>query len=127
MALDKSGQVTEQGSFDELNAAGGYVSSFSLPPANWAEKLDEDEDPGYGKEVAQPKYVYCPNATQDTQELEAEASRRTGDTSIYLYYVGSVGWIAAIIFAVAISGFIFGITFPSKVAPCVPMNKTCIS
>ncbi len=118
MALDKSGQVAEQGSFDELSAAGGYVSSFSLPRANWDEKPDEDEDSGYGKEVLQAaKYVYCPHVTQDTQELEAEASRQTGDTSIYLYYVGSVGWVAAIIFAVAISGFIFGMTFPSKSHP----------
>lgn len=110
VALGKDGVIAEQGSFDDLNRAGGYVASFTLPPPDWDYELDM---------APATKYVYSPpaTATQATEAIAAEASRRTGDVSIYLYYVGSVGWITTIIFAVAMTGFTFCISFPSTVAP----------
>jgi ATP-binding cassette subfamily C (CFTR/MRP) protein 1 len=41
-------------------------------------------------------------------------SRQTGDVQIYLYYIKSVGILATLVFVVAIVGFIFCISFPSK-------------
>jgi ATP-binding cassette subfamily C (CFTR/MRP) protein 1 len=46
--------------------------------------------------------------------VQAEANRRTGDATIYRYYVGSVGWFPSIVFMVSIVIFIFGMSFPSK-------------
>lgn len=112
VALDGNGRISEHGDFTLLNATGGYVSSFTLPPPGWDYK-PEQNDLTAGTSVS--NYVYCaavPDAT--AQAIEADSSRRTGDVSIYLYYVNSVGWIPTIIFVVTITSFVFCITFPSK-------------
>jgi ATP-binding cassette, subfamily C (CFTR/MRP), member 1 len=99
----------EQGDFETLNRSGGYVSGFDLPPPDWT----------YAPEKhlyeAPPKYTESASSGIVTEEdIQAEANRRTGDASIYLFYVNSVGWIATIIFIVSITIFIFGQSFPSK-------------
>jgi ATP-binding cassette subfamily C (CFTR/MRP) protein 1 len=112
VALDGNGRISEHGSFTELNATGGYVSSFTLPPPEWDYRPEQN---GLSAGTPVSHYVYCapvPDAT--AQAAEADSSRRTGDVSIYLYYVSSVGWIPTIIFIVTITSFVFCITFPSK-------------
>jgi len=47
-------------------------------------------------------------------EAESHDYRGDGDISVYLYYIRSIGWMSSIFFAVAIAGFIFCISFPSK-------------
>ena len=87
---------------------GGYVADFNLPPPDWdflPEKAYYDAPPRYTERTTPDK------VTED--DVQAEANRRTGDVAIYLYYVRAVGWIATIIFIVAITIFIFGISFPS--------------
>jgi len=109
VALDKDGKIVEQGSFDELNRTGGYVSSFDLPQPDW------DFMPEKHLYEAPPKYTEKANTGKVTEEdMQAESNRRTGDAAIYLYYVRSVGWVPTIIFIVSITIFIFGISFPSK-------------
>lgn len=112
IALDAEGRICEQGNFDDLNSTGGYVSSFTLPPADWLYKPDLNVAPSKGaiSKIARKTQ----DVPENEQEFEAAANRRTGDTSIYLYYVGSVGWPITIVFVVCISAFIFCISFPSK-------------
>lgn len=109
VTLDKDGQIVEQGSFDKLNRASGYVSNFDLPPPDW------DFAPEKHLYEAPPKYTERANTSKVTEDdIQAETNRRTGDAAIYLYYVQSVGWIATLIFVVSITIFIFGQSFPSK-------------
>ena len=109
--LNDKGQVAEQGSFKDLNASGGFVSSLDLPPAVW------NIDP---KETTLDRLVPGPvkaavgtlsrNPTPQAEEFEA--NKRTGDLSIYAYYAGSVGWVAVVVFVVSICSYAFCISFP---------------
>ncbi|KAF2200883.1 canalicular multispecific organic anion transporter 1 [Delitschia confertaspora ATCC 74209] len=108
IALDKEGKICEQGDFNTLNSTGGYVSNFDLPPADW------DFVPEKHLYEAPPKYSESTSSGKLTEEnVQAEANRRTGDHSIYLFYVNTVGWMATIIFVVSITIFIFGQSFPT--------------
>ncbi|KMP02660.1 canalicular multispecific organic anion transporter 1 [Coccidioides immitis RMSCC 2394] len=109
IALDAEGKICEQGSFQTLNSAAGYVSSFSLPPPDWTYKADPDAHRGVKSIVQEDE----PDNLRSNEALEAEANRRTGDVGIYLYYVGSVGWFAALMFVVFVCGFVFCIAYPT--------------
>jgi ATP-binding cassette subfamily C (CFTR/MRP) protein 1 len=115
VALSKEGKISEQGAFDKLNAAGGYVSSFNLASPDWEYTPEKHEY------EAPPKYTERQVVSQVTEEeIQAEANRRTGDVAIYRYYIGSVGWIPTMIFIVSCSIFIFGISFPCKSSLLLP-------
>lgn len=135
MCLGPDGKITAQGSFADLNNAGGYVTSLSLSRANKTrdidiELVDEDfnekitPDTPDDKEGDAVAAVYpmergsdgslSSSETLGARDAEAEMSRQTGDVQIYLYYVKSVGWWASMVFVVAICGFVFCISFPSK-------------
>lgn len=66
------------------------------------------------QEVEDTNAIVQLGAKSETPDLEADGTRRTGDMSIYLYYVQAIGWIPTIIFFVCISCYVFGISFPSK-------------
>nr|AAP78734.1 ABC transporter [Alternaria brassicae] len=109
VSLDKNGRISEQGPFEKLNKSGGYVSGFDLALPDWdyrAEKHIYEDPPRYTERQATDNQL-----TED--EIQAEANRRTGDTAIYLYYIGTVGWIPTMIFIFSIIIFIFGISFPT--------------
>jgi len=106
IALAEDGKISEQGSFKDLSGAGGYISSFNLPPPEW------NYHPTYSKsEIDKQKLNTVESSTTD--EIIDDASRRNGDVSVYLYYVRAVGWIPTLIFVVAISAFVFCISFPT--------------
>lgn len=108
VALDKEGKISEQGPFEKLNVSGGYVSGFDLALPEW------DFTPESNAYEAPPRYTERQASNQPSSEdMQAEANRRTGDLAIYKYYVGSVGWVPTIIFIVSITIFVFGISFPS--------------
>lgn len=108
IALDAGGRIAEQGSFSDLEKLGGYVSSFGLGTADWAHqnKAEDngDKESSLGSAVSEPDVKPAP---------EMDESRATGDTAVYLYYIGSVGWIATVIFVVAITLYAFSWTFPT--------------
>ena len=110
ISLGTDGKVVEQGNFKQLDAAGGYVSNFNLPPPDWA------YIPLHGNSTDQHSGSTQTDAetTKLTDLEEDDASRRMGDLSIYLYYIQSIGWIPTIIFVVAITVYIFCVSFPSK-------------
>ncbi|KAK3322938.1 P-loop containing nucleoside triphosphate hydrolase protein [Apodospora peruviana] len=47
ISLGADGQINGQGTFHELNNAGGYVSSFSLPPADWKQDIKGGDVAGF--------------------------------------------------------------------------------
>ena len=113
IVLGKNGIVVEQGSFNEVNACGGYISNLNLRADTAA--LDfmsqKTSDPAsQATALAPPKRSDSAAAIVD--DINA-SNRQSGDISIYLYYVRSVGWPATIIFFVAMSIFAFCYTFPT--------------
>ena len=108
IALDENGCISEHGSFKDLSCSGGYVSSFNLPPPEWSHHLKHAEPPIVEKQTA-----IAIAETIKPEETAEDISRRTGDTTVYLYYINAVGWIPTLIFVVSISAFVFCISFPT--------------
>lgn len=129
ISINAEGHVEGQGSFDQLNKDGGYITSLALHPStgNPTDKLavedkimdlTHDQDAvalAYSKDKEVETDTSTPSSeTACVQEREDGMSRRTGDIQIYLYYVKSVGILATLVFVAAIVGFIFCISFPSE-------------
>ena len=112
VVLGEDSRIAEQGTFSELSKRGGFISSLDLPVAGWNGKSEEaalDLLMPIGNE---PANADRPQLKEKVQDDEFEANKRTGDLSIYTYYAGSVGWFAVTIFVVAISCYVFCISFP---------------
>ncbi|KAK3360588.1 ABC transporter [Lasiosphaeria hispida] len=127
ICLDSDGHISGQGTFAELVNAGGYITSlfsgrsdriFAPKAANDKEVItDTDEyhdDYGltYSKETPSNTSVSS-NESTCVRERETDMNRRTGDVQLYVYYVRSVGLWATLLFAFAIVGFVFSISFPN--------------
>ncbi|KAK0106876.1 hypothetical protein ONS95_003598 [Cadophora gregata] len=106
--LSSDGQVAEQGNFKELSSSGGYVSSFGLPPPDW-----NYEPPRPGKGSLESQLTENSLLSSELQRSPGKSDRQTGDVAVYLYYVKAVGWIPTIIFIIAISAFVFCMSFPT--------------
>ncbi|KAL9585492.1 MAG: hypothetical protein Q9212_001498, partial [Teloschistes hypoglaucus] len=104
--------VLEQGNFTELNAAGGYVSGLDLPPADWRLRNQTSTTLDNLLSSASLDYLPTKEVATEVEDDEFEANKRTGDLSIYAYYARSVGWFSVITFIVAISTYVFCISFP---------------
>ncbi|EMD95327.1 hypothetical protein COCHEDRAFT_112393 [Bipolaris maydis C5] len=109
VSLNQDGKISEQGSFEKLKRSGGYVSEFDLAKPDW------NYSPEKHIYEAPPRYTerQIDNSKLTGDESQSEANRRMGDTAIYLYYIGSVGWIPTLIFMFSIMVFIFGTIFPT--------------
>lgn len=105
IVLGNEGHVIEQGSFKALDLTGGYISSFALglPEQNKAAEKTSNS----GKSDVQVSSV------EQDEDSEVDGPGAGGDISIYLYYVKSIGWLPTLIFIIAITGFVFCISFPS--------------
>lgn len=119
--LGNEGHVIEQGSFKALDLTGGYISSFALglPEQNKAAEKTSNS----GKSDVQVSSV------EQDEDSEVDGPGAGGDISIYLYYVKSIGWLPTLIFIIAITGFVFCISFPSEfdATPCSPaMVEACL-
>ncbi|KAI9150479.1 ABC multidrug transporter B [Paramyrothecium foliicola] len=108
ICLDAAGKLAEQGSFEKLSSAGGYVSHLHVHPADWtyvaAETLPQGAPTSEKSEALVAPVV---------EGEEDQTGRRTGDLAIYTYYVRAIGWIPTIIFIFAICSFIFCQSFPT--------------
>ena len=103
ISLDRSGHVSEQGSFDELKNSDGYVQSLATKHKGENESATKLEPGG-------PALVKVPlGAEGEDAELEVdELNRQTGDIAVYRYYFASIGWqqnsfyvVSVILFGVA--------------------------
>lgn len=117
VVLDENGRIAEQGTFRDLNAAGGYVSGFELQAADWSARPAEMTNLDQVLAMATTSKVVYPTLPpskekESAKTAEFEANKRTGDLAIYAYYVRSVGVLAVLIFFVAMCGYVFCISFP---------------
>lgn len=107
VVLDKTGRISEQGSFSALNKTGGYVSSFDLDAPDWDYKPKRFS--------ASLSYSTVDSVEKEKEAIIPEPEHRDtgGDLSIYTYYIDAIGWLPAIVFMVAMAIFVFCISFPS--------------
>ncbi|KAL8747798.1 MAG: hypothetical protein Q9190_000370 [Brigantiaea leucoxantha] len=112
IVLGQSGKIGEQGSFQELTASGGFVSSLDLPPAEWTPKTTGISLDQLLFTTAKHNTVAPLKEEMNASADEFEANKRTGDLSMYIFYARSVGTFAVITFIVAICSYVFCISFP---------------
>lgn len=114
VVLDHDGRLLEQGSFDDLNSTGSYVSSFALGPS--------ELDCKPAKPVASDTPRVQLDPTDKPRDLEDELQGNRSDITIYLYYIRAIGWPSTLVFLTAISGFAFCVSFPSM--HCLPRQRS---
>ena len=116
IVLGENGEISEQGSFKELNASGGFISELDLEPVSWNLKAKERKlddiifSATKAPEIPEPTEMTSPE--RDMEDIQLEGNRRTGDLSVYYYYIKTVGTLAVIIFIIAISTYVFCYSFP---------------
>jgi ATP-binding cassette, subfamily C (CFTR/MRP), member 1 len=123
IVLSKEGRILEQGTFAELNSTGGYVSTFNLKSADWTLTGDNifpsetaSDQSSIDKDLNKEKSVDLISVQgQDESEPAADdASRRTGDTAVYMYYISAVGWVPTAVFIFCMCAFVVCYSYPSK-------------
>ncbi|PVH72950.1 putative ATP-binding cassette transporter [Cadophora sp. DSE1049] len=115
VALDSTGHVVEQGSFQHLRNTGGYVQSL-------ASKLKSEgtaKASGSGNGV--PLKVVPTSADEELDIAEDELNRQSGDIAVYKYYFKATGWLntaaffgTVVIFGVATKMTEFMLTYWTK-------------
>lgn len=102
--LDKTGKVSEQGSFEALSSTKGHINRFLSAPS---------------VETARPQLALADETLEALQLPEGEDGverdelRRTGDLKVYIYYAKIVGWRYMLTFWLLCAAFMFGMTFSS--------------
>ncbi|PON29457.1 hypothetical protein TGAM01_v201706 [Trichoderma gamsii] len=88
IALGREGKIVEQGSFETLSTAGGYVQS--LKENKSISVTDAGQDEISSESAAEPS---VPKVEYKAKQIEAKDDKRrqTGDSTVYKYYFGSIG------------------------------------
>ncbi|KAL3426779.1 hypothetical protein PVAG01_00288 [Phlyctema vagabunda] len=106
VALGKSGQIVEQGTFADLNAReGSYVHSFALRGAS--KRPEEVQEKNIGP------YKLASHQNNALKSSVEDKARQTGDLSVYRYYFAATGRPAMIYFWVMQIVWVTVETFPS--------------
>lgn len=101
IALDPTGHITEQGTFGQLQIAGGYLESLDAKD-NYEKDLDGTAA------IAKNLFIQPPSSGPEQTKTaeEDELNRPIGEWSTYKYFFASIGWPRALLslFYVSISG-----------------------
>ncbi|KAL9488539.1 hypothetical protein ACSS6W_000816 [Trichoderma asperelloides] len=111
IALGREGKITEQGSFERLSVADGYVQALmasrsivASTDASQDERISEIAD-----EASVPKVEYKAKQV----EVKDDKRRQTGDSTVYKYYFGSIGTVFIVTLFVLELIWAFLQSFPS--------------
>lgn len=104
VVLGEDGSIEEQGSMQAVSKSGGYVQRLmgQPTPATSRGQLELSDDTLQELEL--------PN---DEEEKRDTTSRRSGDFTVYKYFVHIAGKSTMVIYLIACSLYVFGVTFPS--------------
>lgn len=94
--------MVEQGSYDDLVAASGYVSTL----ASVSHVVNTSRAPNVTLNDDTIQELILDDEATDT------ISRRTGDWSVYKYYFQRIGWPLLLTFFICSALFIFGLIIP---------------
>ena len=108
LALDQSGHISEQGSFQELRFSGGYVQGLATKHTK-ENKSDLVESELIPQTLTKPITAI---EDEDAEVQVAELNRRTGDFSVYNYYFAAIGWKQNTAFAVIVVAWGVGTKLP---------------
>ncbi|EDN98254.1 hypothetical protein SS1G_13112 [Sclerotinia sclerotiorum 1980 UF-70] len=102
IAMDQSGKIIEQGTFDLLKASSGYVKNLATRHKSEVDDVREANT----DELAMKQNPFAAVESDDLVNEVADLNRQTGDFSVYSYYFASIGWIPTGLFFVFV--FVFG-------------------
>jgi ATP-binding cassette subfamily C (CFTR/MRP) protein 1 len=90
--LGANGQIAQQGTYDKLRQQDGFIQSILLHPAPSSNETFLDAKNMNGDTKPSTKKATVQDQAQDL-------ARRTGDMAVYGYYMKSIGWRKATVFA----------------------------
>lgn len=99
IALDTSGAIAQQGTFDQLMNTAGYVQSLN---ARHKSEKDSEEETNSAEDTAPV------NPFEDAivrERASEESNRMVGDLSVYKYYGASFDWLDVVVSASTLFGF----------------------
>ncbi|KAI2791871.1 ABC transporter atnG [Penicillium oxalicum] len=111
IALSKTGSIVEQGSYKELmDRPESYIQTLSVPDGSKQVSGDDMEITA----VAETK-MHRPLslASLNLEAPPPQDGRRTGDMSVYWYYMKILGIWRSLIFVLLICCYVVGISFPT--------------
>ncbi|KAF5864601.1 hypothetical protein ETB97_007159 [Aspergillus alliaceus] len=114
IALSSSGTIMEQGTFKDLRSqTDSYIRSLAAPPKR--KKTVHLEVPQASMARAQNRLSLnrFSLATLDFESPPPENGRRTGDMSVYWYYIQVLGLVRSLVFVFLIMAYVVVITYPS--------------
>lgn len=96
LILNDNGRLVEQGTFAELNVAGSYIHDL---------QIKVDENPSHdGVEEDINNIIDSTDALIQASAAAGDRTRKTGDWSIYKYYVQALGPWGMIMFGCLVAG-----------------------
>lgn len=116
IVLGNDGHIIEQGTLHELEQNDGYARNSFIESVAY-----KDPKEGVEEKIAEaPKQSSLPKGRLSKDE-QRELLRRSGDTSLYTYYLKSIGWRYGITAFILNSAAVFFIYFPRKYSTVVPV------
>lgn len=97
LVLDKNGTVIKQGIFSELKTAGRYIHDLEL-------RLDEESSGHADHFINDGRHGKVDQGAVPNTATHVNESQRTGDWSIYKYYVRALGPLSLVLFFGFVSG-----------------------
>ncbi|KAF2495596.1 putative multidrug resistance protein [Lophium mytilinum] len=108
IALGTNGRIIEQGTFDELNVADGYVRSFCLKS-----RVQRPADEITPTDATTSDASNPPKKNEPKSAAAGDKARQLGDWSIYRYYFQTIGWKLTCVFFLLEICWAFFSTFPT--------------
>ncbi|GIZ49230.1 hypothetical protein CKM354_001226500 [Cercospora kikuchii] len=100
----KEGTVVEQGTFQDLVPIDGYIRSLAL-----TDNPEEEDDPNVtAAKDSVADQAAEPAAVDKITILQQDLARKTGDITVYKYYLQSIGLKFCLILGITIVGFAIG-------------------
>ena len=96
IAMKHDGSIAEQGTLEQLEAAGGYVAQLRA-----RSRVGNSEDETQLHRQQQNTTAGIPPGREDDMDelgvAEEDSARQHGDLSLYSYYFGSVHWASTVL------------------------------
>ena len=108
--LNTDGQIAEQGTFEYLKAQNDIVRNILLGRSS--KSHGDDGDQAFQEKRPSPAVI---KAIKGATAIDlTDLTRRTGDASVYRYYLASIGWKLTLVVMALVSGYTIASKFPRK-------------
>ena len=117
VVLGDSGTIVEQGTYDFLNLQQGHVQNLIVDSQTRESQSDSVLD------ISEDIRENLTSAVVKNSEQEEDLLRKTGDMTLYKYYLKSVGWKDGFIILSLTIGAQFCVYFPRKYMPLLFLSN----